>query len=465
MKVDSRFAWWRRFSLAAWSPVQWRAGSWVYQKVGMLQPWRAGSELFAYAEAIGAGLLAVSLLLGPFVSSSLIGISLLGGLGFWGLLTLAETELAIATPIHVLAFLYWLVASIALALSPVRGAAFSGWVELTLYLGIFVLAARVLRSRPITDFLVSVLLLVSIAVSTYGVRQQFFGARQLATWNDPTSVLAQDTRVYSFLDNPNLLAGYLMFGVAFSLAAILVWRRLLPRMLAVLMFGCNTACLYFTDSRGGWLGLLAIFGVFLLLLRYWWHRYLPHFWQKWLIPLALGLLAAGIVGAIVVLEPIRLRVMSMFAGREDSSNNFRINVWIAVIKMIRDRPLLGIGPGNDAFNVVYPLYMQPRYTALSAYSIYLEILVELGFLGLGIFLWLVSVTVGGSIWALKKLRTADDLHGFWVMAALAAIAGTLVQGFFDTVWYRPQINTLWWFAFGLLASRWPLISETETLKS
>jgi len=46
------------------------------------------------------------------------------------------------------------------------------------------------------------------------------------------------------------------------------------------------------------------------------------------------------------------------AGRADSSNNFRINVWAAVVEMIRDRPILGIGPGNTAFNKIYPLYQR-----------------------------------------------------------------------------------------------------------
>ena len=49
----------------------------------------------------------------------------------------------------------------------------------------------------------------------------------------------------------------------------------------------------------------------------------------------------------------------LLAGRDDGSNNFGINVWLAAMDMIQDRPWLGIGPGNAAFNSVYPLYQQP----------------------------------------------------------------------------------------------------------
>ena len=39
--------------------------------------------------------------------------------------------------------------------------------------------------------------------------------------------------------------------------------------------------------------------------------------------------------------------------------------------MIKDRPILGIGPGNDAFNMVYPLYQRPNLiTPSGAYSVF-----------------------------------------------------------------------------------------------
>ena len=443
---------WRQFVLANLHPARWRGSSYIYRLVGLLQPWRQESWLLRWSQPIGALLIGIILLVSPFVPTGLIGILLLASAGYWGLLTLADDGSTEATPIHLLVLLYWSIATVAIAFSPVKAAAISGWVELTLYLLMFALAARVMRSPRITTWLVTVYLLVALVVSVYGVRQQFFGAEQLATWNDPNSPLAQDTRVYSYLGNPNLLAGYLLGAIAFSIAAVFVWRGWLPKALALLMVGINSACLYFTDSRGGWLGMLALLFTFLLLLRYWWNAYLPRFWRVWLLPLLLGSMAALLVGAVVLVEPLRLRVLSIFAGREDSSNNFRMNVWAAVLDMIRDRPLIGIGPGNDAFNKVYPLYMRPRFTALGAYSIFLEIAVETGLIGLGCFLWLVVVTVDGAVRQLGHWRTNQYHQGYWMMAAIAAMVGILTQGIADTVWYRPQIHTLWWFMIAIIAS-------------
>jgi putative inorganic carbon (HCO3(-)) transporter len=154
--------------------------------------------------------------------------------------------------------------------------------------------------------------------------------------------------------------------------------------------------------------------------------------------------------------------MSIFAGREDSSNNFRLNVWSSVIAMIRDRPILGIGPGNEAFEKVYPLYMQPKYSALSAYSIYLELLVETGILGFGVFLWLIVTTISLGIRQIQHLRDENNVYGFWLMAAIAGMVGILAHGLVDTVWYRPQISSLWWFLIALIASQYPALPAAQS---
>jgi putative inorganic carbon (HCO3(-)) transporter len=357
------------------------------------------------------------------------------------------------TPIHILVLLYWGIATVSTAFSPVKTAALEGLIKLTLNLIFFAFTARIMRSPRLTNWILTTLVLTALVVSVYGIRQQIFGAEQLATWNDPTSELAGDTRVYSYLGNPNLLASYLLPGIAFSSAALFVWQGWLPKILAALLTLANGACLFFTESRGGWIGLMVLGIVFLLLLFYWFKNYLSLFWQIWLLPLVLGGLAVVILGAILLVDPLRIRVMSIFAGREDSSNNFRINVWDAVIRMIQTYPLLGIGPGNDAFKKIYPLFMKPKYTALSAYSVLLEIMVETGIIGFTCFLWLLVTTIGQGIHQIKLLRDKMDSQGFWLIGAIAAMAGILAHGFFDTVWYRPQVSTLWWLVLGLIASR------------
>lgn len=159
-----------------------------------------------------------------------------------------------------------------------------------------------------------------------------------------------------------------------------------------------------------------------------------------------------VAAAVVLVPPIRVRVMSIFAMREDSSNNFRFNVYAAVFKMIKAYPITGIGPGNEAFNSIYPLFQSPRYTALSAYSIYFETLVEGGIIGGLAFLWMLLLNFLQGLGQLGRLRRAMTIDGLWLIAALGGAAGLLVQGLFDTVWYRPQLSTLWWMLLAIVAS-------------
>lgn len=444
---------WQQFTLLQISPANWSRSSYLYRLVGFLSRWRQGSWFLQWAEPIGALLISLIIATAPFFSTNQIGFLLLAAAAYWVLLTLSDEGRIGMTPIHLLVLLYWGIAVVATAFSPVKMAALEGLIKLTLNLVFFALASKVLRSPRLTHWVLTTLLLTALVVSIYGIRQQIFGAEQLATWNDPTSELAGDTRVYSYLGNPNLLASYLLPSIAFSAAAFFVWAGWLPKLLAAMLTLANTACLFFTESRGGWIGMMVLFGVFLLFLFDWFKRYLPVFWQKWLLPIVFGSLAAIVLLAILAVAPLRIRVMSIFAGRNDSSNNFRMNVWDAVWRMIHAYPLLGIGPGNDAFKKVYPLFMQPKYTALSAYSVFLETMVETGMIGFTCFLWLLVTTIAQGIHRVRMLRDKMDNQGFWLIGAIAAMAGILAHGLFDTVWYRPQVSTLWWLLLGLIASR------------
>jgi putative inorganic carbon (HCO3(-)) transporter len=444
---------WQQFTLTHVPLQDWRSGSYLHRSiVGILRSWRQSSLLIQWAEQIAAVLLSLIFVLAPFVSSSLVGLLLVACGGFWLLVTLTDIrDQAKLTSVHLLVLLYWGIATVATAASPVKSAAFVGWTKLTLYLLMFALAARVLRSPRIRSWMIAIYLHVALLVSVYGLRQWFFGATALATWVDPESPLSKTTRVYSYLGNPNLLAGYLLPAIAFSAMAIFAWRGWIPKALALTMLLVNTACLILTFSRGGWIGLLALVVTLLVLLVYWLSIQLPPFWRMWSLPILLVGMLSVLVLAILFVEPVRDRVLSIFAGRGDSSNNFRINVWLAVIDMIRDRPILGIGPGNTAFNRIYPLYQQPKYTALSAYSVFLEIAVETGLIGLFCFVWLVIVMLSQGLTQLQRLRQHNHREGFWLIAAIAIVVGMLAHGTVDTVWYRPEVSTLWWFTVALIA--------------
>lgn len=457
---------WQRFTLSSLPLKEYLATSYVHRSlVGLLSSWRQTSVLLQWGDAIAAVLLSSIYALAPFASSTLVGFLLVACVGFWLLLTLSDeatpTNVSSVTPIHLLVLLYWGVAAVATALSPVKKAALNDLGTLTLYLLLFALCARVLRSPRLRSWIIILYLHVSLIVSVYGLRQWFFGATALATWVDPESPMSKTTRVYSYLGNPNLLAGYLLPAVIFSLVAIFAWQSWLKKALALTMLIVNTSCLILTFSRGGWIGLVVAVLAVMALLVYWKSVEMPRFWRTWSLPIVLGGLIGILLLAVIFVEPVRLRVFSIFADRKDSSNNFRRNVWDAVFEMIRDRPIFGIGPGHNSFNKVYPLYQHPRYTALSAYSILFEVTVETGFVGLAFFLWLIIVTFNTALLQVRRLRQIRSVEGFWLIGAIAILLGMLAHGTVDTVWYRPEVNTLWWLIVALIASYWTPLAQNQ----
>ena len=382
----------------------------------------------------------------PFVSRSGLGLEILASGLLWLLWSLCSP------PGRIGATGRWLLLILALAClstgwSPVPLAAAQGLLKLMSYMGFYALLCRLLRSRPIWwDRLLAALLSGGVLSSVLALRQLYASTEELARWADPGSMSTGAIRIYGPLGNPNLLAGYLLPIVPLAVVVVFRWHGLGQKVFAAVTGLLSATAVLFTYSRGGWLGLLAAIAVlvFLLLLRgtaEW-----PPLWRR-LVPL--GVLFAGgvlVVIAATQLEPIRTRVVSLVAGRGDSSNNFRINVWLAAVEMIQDRPWLGIGPGNNAFNSMYPLYQQPKFNALSAYSVPLELMVEMGVPGL---LACCGLLVSG----VRSGLHLGGSSGLIAIGCLAGIAGLLTQGITDTIFFRPEVQLIGWFCLASLSTR------------
>ncbi|MGA0278790.1 MAG: IctB family putative bicarbonate transporter [Vulcanococcus sp.] len=341
------------------------------------------------------------------------------------------------------------IAVLATGFSPVTPAAFKGLLKLISYLGVYALLRQLLEQAPLWwDRLVAALLGGELLSSVLAIRQLYGDTSELARWADPNSVADGTIRVYGPLENPNLLAGYLIPILPIALIALLRWRSWPQRLFAASALLLGSSALFLSYSRGGWLGMVAALGVAVLLLVLRQTRHWPPLWRRLFPLLLIAAAVCVLVVAVTQIEPLRIRVMSLAAGRGDSSNNFRINVWLAAIEMIQERPWLGIGPGNSAFNLIYPLYQQPKFNALSAYSVPLELLVEGGIPNLiaGLGLLFASLRAG-----LSQLK-GESSWALPALAAVAAIAGLCIQGATDTIFFRPEVQLTGWFCLATLSA-------------
>ena len=420
------------------------------QLISPLQGWRDGSRLLG-AKFLG-GLLVILIATLPFLENAQTGVIGAAVAIAWLMMWLSDRRDAedqsvpIWTPIHLPLISYWAIALIATLISPVRIAALDGMVKLTIYMIAFVSMSRMMRLGW-RSVLVGTYLVTTLLVCAYAVQQWYLGAPELATWTDITSETAGTTRVYSFLGNPNLLAGYLIPALPLGAIAAIHWRSWGMKVLGAVVAILGAFCITQTQSRGGLLGLAAESFALVLLLVYWWGKRLP----TWTLPVTFGGTASAIALGTILVPTLRKRVVSIF-GTEDSSNAFRVNVWMSVLNMIKAKPILGIGPGNKAFNLVYPLYQRSGYSALGAYSVPLELTVETGIIGVICYGWLIFSIFRQAWIALNRLRSDRNMDGLWIIAAIATIVGMMTHGLFDTVWYRPQVQLLWWLAIAIISS-------------
>jgi putative inorganic carbon (HCO3(-)) transporter len=340
---------------------------------------------------------------------------------------------------------------VATGFSPYLAASLKGLAKMLIYWTAYVAFRHVLADRAAVRLVLLALLGTSALESAYGVYQWVVGVEPLANWEDPEA-LSPLTRVYGSLMNPNLLAGYLLpvfpLGAAFAFT-----QRGALRLVGLAAAGLSPLCIFFTYSRGAYLGLAASAAVLCSL----------GLWLAWptlskrrgvLVGLcataALGLAAAA--WRVASNQALLDRIASIFTLRGHSSNSFRVNVWHGVGQMVQDNWVFGIGIGNAAFRKMYSLYMVSGYEALGAYNVFLEVLAEMGVLGLLAFLWLLTVLV---VTAWHTFRDGDR-EARWLSAGiLAALAGTFVMGMVDTVFYRPAVQLQFWWLIALAVSLTP----------
>ena len=191
------------------------------------------------------------------------------------------------------------------------------------------------------------------------------------------------------------------------------------------------------------MALLAILiGIILISAKFLWQNY------KKIYLSVLGTICSLSAIAILSLQSVRMRFLSIFIMRQDSSNSFRFNVYQSSLKMFADNWLLGIGCGNQNFREIYGLYMKTGFDALSCYNIFLETAVESGIFALLAFIGFLYILISKSIKFVKNSENIYDV--ILISTAVLSIFGVMVHGLVDTVFFRPQIQIIFWIMCAVL---------------
>lgn len=345
---------------------------------------------------------------------------------------------------------YFLFVIISVAGSTLFMLSLKGFFKTLIYLGFYVSFIHYIKdNKGKIKYILLALALSAFAESFIAIKQNFLSVSEISGWQDMSRLNPEEvmTRVYGTLKpyNPNLFGGYMLALLPSVL--ILTYLPLLNRhyktaAAGFCVFILTVVSIILTGCRGAYIGLFAE----LLVLSLISYRFLKPFYKK-IFAIFCGLFSFLIGVVILTTASLRARVFSIFAMRSDSSNSFRFNVYNSCIDMFKDNWLLGIGVGNQNFREIYGLYMKTGFDALSAYNIYLETAVESGIFTLIAFLGFI---VSNIILAVRYILKRKNVNCIYMAIALASLTGILIHGFVDTVFFRPQIQFIFWMMIGII---------------
>ncbi len=252
----------------------------------------------------------------------------------------------------------------------------------------------------------------------------------VALYNKANGIgMVEETRVTigraigSVLGDPNDLALVLMFPAAFAVAlALTPGLSRLTRLLGLISVPVLFSAIIATQSRGGLLGIMAVFGV------YGYRRI-----QSKALFFGLGLLAAALLYLVAGISDRA----SGGAAEEgiDASAMGRLYAWEAAFGMALHNPLTGVGLDNFFYN--YYFY-SPHWDGLNhaVHSTWFGVLAESGFLGLGVFVTIIIMLIRTSARSLQRMEQRPDQVDPSIFASaqavLAGLLGIVVSGTFLT---------------------------------
>jgi O-antigen ligase len=329
-------------------------------------------------------------------------------------------------------FLLWTALTVLAALAS-GDAAWSLWIARdALRITIFYMVLWYVHDASRADRLWQGFLLTLAAMAGYGLVQ--------AWWCHARPGLVPVAWLVQQCTNPGRVRGpfsiYMTFGDVLMVGALVLVAYLVHAptrrsswMVPVLV--ATVAALGATYARHAWLGLVA--GIVIILL--------PVSRRQ---RVGFALLAMALLAVTVAVAPptIRQRMRSV-GDRQDTTVRDRLAMWQSGLLMIRDHPVLGVGPGE--VRAWYPAYRQPAAVRPSTghlHSSPIEVAAERGLPALAVWLWIWIAFFRHAGRLMRRLRPDQRRERALTVASLASVSAFLVGGLFQHTFGDAQVVML-----------------------
>ncbi len=284
-------------------------------------------------------------------------------------------------------------------------------------------------------------------VCLYGILQYIFGWNVNQAWMDEEMFEDIKMRIYSTLENPNVLGEYILLVLPVCISLMWTAKKAWAKIVYAGLSGIMGVALILTFSRGCWIGIMASAAVFVTFVC----------GKLW----GLTLIALPVIPMILP-ESIINRFLSI-GDMKDSSTSYRVYIWMGTLLLLKDFWLSGIGPGTEAFTQVYPFYSYSAIVAPHSHNLFLQILVESGILGISSFILLMFLFIKNSVSGYLAFGKGNPFSVV-IVGIASGILGFMVQGLFDNCFYNYRVFMIFFtvIALGIAASK---IAKTESEKT
>lgn len=307
--------------------------------------------------------------------------------------------------------------------SPVRSVdLFTNFLSLmSVYVLGYILIGQNIRTPEQIQSVTKALGVAAIVVVFGGYFQYIFGVDVAdMKWIDGEAFPELRKRVFSTLENPNVLAGYLDVMICIALGLLAKFGDRKEKIFLLVAIVLMVACLAMTYSRGAFLTLVVVLVIYGVV-------------QDWR-----ALIFFSVLFAIIFFgnSTFSERIVSIFTETLDSSEGLRIGIWVSTIPMIADHPFTGVGWG--AFKLIYPQYnyylADPSITIYHAHNIYLNTAAEVGIAGALAYFWFIFGTM------LMALDLSSNRRYQTVSLSFKLISLSFLQKFFKDVKISKRLN-------------------------
>lgn len=291
-----------------------------------------------------------------------------------------------------------------------------------------------------------------LIVCIMGIAQRALGLVSVnASYTDASLNRGVPGRIYSSLDNPNNLSGFVQLFLPLAAAYAAGAKRGWQRALLALGLVFPLAALLMTYARAGWLSVMLAAAVFL------------YCCNKRLIPVlaVLALLCVPFLPASVLTR------LSTIGSTRDTSTIHRLDIWTGVTNLLLDKGywLTGIGLGPNAFKEVYPHYAVgiARTGAYHSQMLYLELFLEMGVLGFVSFMW-AMLKYAGRI-GRDIARSTDRSIRYVLIAVISTFSALALSSIVEYLWFYQRLIFAFFLFLGIAVAACNMAEGEKRLKN